>query len=68
MRRNWPLQAATIALGKLPDDVGEQVETLMGLPYLHIDPTDEAHVVAIVRERGYQVRRDDALIARLRPS
>jgi hypothetical protein len=65
---DWPGRAATLALDAWPedlDDIGEQIEDLGGAPYLHIDPDDEATVVAELRELGYIVRRDDNLFERM---
>jgi len=62
---NWPPPAATIALDHLPDDledIGEERDRFPGFPILYIDPTTEADLVETLRQRGYEVRRDDKLI------
>lgn len=62
--------AATIALDDLPDDlddIGEQVEHFPELPTLRIDPAVEDELVADLKGRGYQVRRDDGLFDRINP-
>jgi hypothetical protein len=65
---DWPPAAATIALEELPedlDDIGEQVEDFPYVPTLQVRPELESQVVATIRSRGYEVRRDDELIRRV---
>jgi len=64
----WPAPAATFALSYLPeglDDIGEQIEHFPGYPTLYIDPATEADLVKTLRQRGYDVRRDDEVIGRV---
>lgn len=64
---NWPAPAATLALSALPEDledVGRQVEHFPNFPTLYIDPATEVDLVGTLTDRGYDVRRDDALIKR----
>jgi len=64
----WPTNSATWALDVLPgelEELGEQVEGLMGDPRLVIDPATEAEVVAEVTRLGFTIRRDDDLIREL---
>jgi hypothetical protein len=64
----WPPAAATIALEEMPedlDDIGEQVDHFPHAPTIQIDPELESQVVATIRSRGYEVRRDDELIGRV---
>jgi hypothetical protein len=69
---NWPPRAATVALDYLAedetlDDIGEERENLGGVPFLYIDPADEQELIATLRNRGYELRRDDELIGRIDP-
>lgn len=64
----WPPPAATIALGHLPSDladVGEERDHFPGFPNLYIDPITEVDLIEKLRQRGYEVRRDDELIKRI---
>jgi hypothetical protein len=64
----WPPAAATIALEEIPedlDDIGEQVEDFPYEPTLQISPELESQIVATIRNRGYEIRRDDELIRRV---
>jgi hypothetical protein len=66
----WSPRAATLALDHLPedlDDIGEQIEHFPMSPILQIEPSVEERLVELLRARGYVVRRDDALIARIDP-
>lgn len=65
---DWPPSAATIALGELDedlDDVGEERDRFPNAPILYIDPSTELDLVETLRQRGYEVRRDDELIGRI---
>ena len=65
---DWPPSAATIALDELPDDlddIGEERDRFPGSPILFIDPATEVDLFQILRNRGYEVRRDDELIERI---
>ncbi len=64
----WPTNSATWALDVLPgelEELGDQVEGLMGEPRLVIDAATEAEVVAEVTGLGFTIRRDDDLIGQL---
>ena len=66
----WPPRLATFALELMPDDlddIGEEEDHFPTLPVLHIDPATEQAVVAIVRQRGYEVQRDDQRLRELDP-
>ena len=65
---DWPPSAATIALDHLPDDLDDlvvEVEHLMSPPSLELVSMSESDLVELLRQRGYRVRRDDELIARI---
>lgn len=67
---DWPGRAATLALDLLPDDlddIGEQIDQFFAPPILHIDPAGEAALVKLLRERGYEVRRDDEMVGGMDP-
>ncbi|GHJ54470.1 hypothetical protein Nm8I071_37770 [Nonomuraea sp. TT08I-71] len=60
---NWPKMVTTRALDVLPQDrYGEVVLTVHDGEYLKVPPGCEAELVAELRERGYEVTRDDDLI------
>ena len=67
----WPPRAVTIALDHLTgedlDDIGEERENLGSVPFLYIDPATETDLIITLRDRGYEVRRDDELIRRIDP-
>ncbi len=65
---DWPSPAATIALDYLPDDLddlGAEEDHFPSFPSLVIDPAQEEEVLRTVRDRGYEVVRDDALISEI---
>ncbi|SCF06537.1 hypothetical protein GA0070607_5103 [Micromonospora coriariae] len=63
---DWPKMVTTRALDVLPQDLqdryGEVVLTVHDGEYLKVPLDREAELVAELRERGYEVTRDDELI------
>ncbi|SCE94616.1 hypothetical protein [Micromonospora saelicesensis] len=63
---SWPKMVAARALDVLPEDLqdryGKVVLTVHDGEYLEIPLDGEAELVAELRERGYEVTRDDDLI------
>jgi hypothetical protein len=63
---NWPPMVTRRALDLLPKDLREQfgtvIDTVHNGEYLEVPLTVEAELVAALRERGYEVKRDDKLI------
>ncbi|WP_262285515.1 hypothetical protein [Micromonospora sp. MA102] len=62
----WPKMVTTRALDVLPQDLqdryGEVVLTVHNGEYLQVPLDGEAELVAELRERGYELTRDDDLI------
>ncbi|MET8838064.1 hypothetical protein ABZV78_29720 [Micromonospora sp. NPDC004540] len=62
----WPKMVTTRALDVLPQDLqdryGEVVLTVHNGEYLQVPLDGEAELVAELRQRGYEVTRDDQLI------
>lgn len=63
---SWPAMVTARALSVLPQDLkdryGEVVLTVHDGEYLRVPLDGEAELVAELRERGYEVTRDDDLI------
>jgi hypothetical protein len=63
---NWPPMVTARGLGLLPMDLqvrfGEDADTVFNGDYLEIPLACEAELVTALRERGFEVRRDDELI------
>ncbi|MBL6276093.1 hypothetical protein JMF97_07960 [Micromonospora fiedleri] len=63
---NWPPMVTERALTLLPEDLcnrfGKEVSTVHNGDYLEIPLDQESELVAALRERGYEVSRDDRLI------
>ncbi|MEV4344999.1 hypothetical protein AB0J83_11030 [Actinoplanes sp. NPDC049596] len=63
---NWPPMVTARALRLVPKDLREQfghlMDTVHNGDYLEVPLTAEAGLVAALRDRGYEVVRDDKLI------
>lgn len=63
---DWPPMVTTRAFDLLPKDLqarfGGSADTTLNGDYLEIPLDCEAEIVAALRERGFEVRRDDKLI------
>ncbi|BBH71853.1 hypothetical protein ACTI_85380 [Actinoplanes sp. OR16] len=63
---DWPPMMASRAMRLLPEDLlkqfGTMADTTLNGPYMEIPLDREEAIVAALRERGHEVRRDDALI------
>ena len=63
---DWPPMVTTRAFDLLPKDLqarfGGSADTALNGDYLEIPLDCEAEIVAALRERGFEVRRDDKLI------
>lgn len=65
---DWPPAASTIALDSLPDDLDDmivEVEHMMSPPTSEPAFTTEADLLEMLKQRGYEVRRDDKLIEQI---
>ncbi|BAL91251.1 hypothetical protein AMIS_60310 [Actinoplanes missouriensis 431] len=63
---DWPPMMASRAMRLLPEDLlkqfGTMADTTLNGPYMEIPLAQEPAIVAALCERGFEVRRDDALI------
>jgi hypothetical protein len=63
---DWPKMVTSRGLTLLPKDLqarfGQDVDTVFNGDYLEIPLAAEGELVAALRERGFEVTRDDALI------
>jgi hypothetical protein len=65
---DWPPSALTLALVHLPadlEDLAVEVEHMMAPPTVAFTSLSETDLVETLRQRGYEVRRDDSLINRI---
>jgi hypothetical protein len=63
---NWPVMVTRRALTLLPEDIqarfGDTLDTVLNGDYLEIPLAAEDELIATLRDRGFEVTRDDDLI------